>query len=211
MNLIRMFVVVILVLVTFSCSTIVKREISPENTFISTLPNLTINMDEPLVYRGTFTVKDIGTNEFHVNLPIEKEYHIWKDADGNCGVMIIYMKLLRLGSFWHENIFNKNEKYTFWLSKEGAWHTRVGLRGPTEKEDTMLNEMGLDFSKLIMTKMWAKKCMSNVMALVIYSEKIEDRNLLTQLNIGKEALNEDQSRIIRQFAARASQQVRIVN
>ena len=153
-----------------------KREITPGNIFVSKIPNIKVKIDDSLIYKGAFKTKRTLSSDTRVPAFVENEYHIWFDSETETAVIILYMKLLKSRFSWNEAMFNRNDKNAFRISKEGNWQTYVGLSRSCIKEDAKPNEIGLDLSKLKISKMWARNASSQNKVFVIYLEKFTDKD-----------------------------------
>jgi hypothetical protein len=172
-----------------------KRELLAGNTFVSQRPELKVQIDDAIAYKGTFKIDKLSNSAdgmTHAN--IEKEYHVWMDQDNMFGVLVLYKTLPNGGQYWHSTIFNEDDKGAIRVKKDGNWQTKVGTASPGPTADRKLYEMGLDFSKMKMVKIWAKNCTTKKQIYIIYAEKYKGSDTTT----------------VDDFVARADESIRII-
>ena len=166
------------IVIIFSCFLLLscagmgsKREVTPNNSFLSIMPNLSVDIDESLKYRGTFKLKSLPSSDKFTSPFSNNEYHVWSDSYNQTAVVIIFKKLVENAYKWNEPNIIKDGKTVFNVSRQGNWVTRTGLAAPNNKENLKCIELGVYLRNLRMTKMWIKNSTYSYQLIVLYAEK----------------------------------------
>lgn len=184
-----------------------KREVLPNNTFLSTNPKLMIEMGDGFKYKGTVKGLKQVRSSISVDLSkIDDEYYLWNK--GSSYIIVVIKTLKEEGWYWRTfcNVFNKksvllikDEKLMGKKWKTGFWTVKINK---WEYDSLKSIDSNIKYDGNYFSKLWSRISSKHIKIYIYYCEKTNN-NINTMKIIRKGYTTKTEKVFIEAFNKRA--------